>query len=388
MFVTTRTITKREFSDSDAPEFDESVQRSQNPSLAAPIPTGHSSSSPFIPRKINFTADCGLAHYYQVHPCVSQYNLPLPFTLSPESSRRSSPSPSPPPSVTHNEHIPRPPNAFMLFRSDFLKRDVIPSFVEKRQQTLSRVAGEVWNLMPADEKKCWYDKAADALRSHTEKYPNYKYSPVRKDNGGRKIKTKAIREEDAKNKDQIREIRETYLHMRGPAVAPARRRRRKEQFSTLQDKKPEIWSGSSSLVRLTCEAPESNIRTEQFIPALGLGRPTYPYLSANDSAVAERAGYSQRLITAPQNMLALDSRSKRHDPSRLSSASTNHSLGRNSNNIPSLQRTTLPFTISATGIQDVDCPSYRQDSSSHMSYDPNRTWKGYVDCNIKSETRL
>ncbi|KAJ3764134.1 high mobility group box domain-containing protein, partial [Lentinula raphanica] len=69
----------------------------------------------------------------------------------------------------------RPPNAFMLFRSDFLKRDVIPSFVEKRQQTLSRVAGEVWNLMPADEKKGWYDKAADALRSHTEKYPNYKY---------------------------------------------------------------------------------------------------------------------------------------------------------------------------------------------------------------------
>ncbi|KAJ3800397.1 high mobility group box domain-containing protein, partial [Lentinula aff. detonsa] len=69
----------------------------------------------------------------------------------------------------------RPPNAFMLFRSDFLKRHVIPRSVEKRQQTLSRVAGEIWNLMPAEEKKSWYDKAAEALTLHKKKYPNYKF---------------------------------------------------------------------------------------------------------------------------------------------------------------------------------------------------------------------
>ncbi|KAJ4466536.1 high mobility group box domain-containing protein, partial [Lentinula aciculospora] len=69
----------------------------------------------------------------------------------------------------------RPPNAFMLFRSDFLKRDVIPPSVEKRQQTLSRIAGEVWNLMPAQEKKEWHEKSAEALRLHNEKYPNYKF---------------------------------------------------------------------------------------------------------------------------------------------------------------------------------------------------------------------
>ncbi|KAE9410426.1 hypothetical protein BT96DRAFT_749535, partial [Gymnopus androsaceus JB14] len=69
----------------------------------------------------------------------------------------------------------RPPNSFMLFRSDFLKRDVIPASVEKRQQTLSRVAGEVWNLMPLEEKKKWHEKSAEALRIHSLRHPNYKF---------------------------------------------------------------------------------------------------------------------------------------------------------------------------------------------------------------------
>ncbi|KAJ3811950.1 hypothetical protein EV368DRAFT_13657, partial [Lentinula lateritia] len=69
----------------------------------------------------------------------------------------------------------RPANAFMLFRSDFSKRDVIPPSVEKRQQTLSQVAGEVWNLMPVEEKQKWHAKSAEALKLHNEKYPNYKF---------------------------------------------------------------------------------------------------------------------------------------------------------------------------------------------------------------------
>ncbi|KIK65327.1 hypothetical protein GYMLUDRAFT_115791, partial [Collybiopsis luxurians FD-317 M1] len=69
----------------------------------------------------------------------------------------------------------RPPNAFMLFRSDFLKQNVIPAYVEKRQQTLSRVAGEVWNLMPPEEKQKWHDRAAEVSKQHNERYPNYRF---------------------------------------------------------------------------------------------------------------------------------------------------------------------------------------------------------------------
>ncbi|KIK97983.1 hypothetical protein PAXRUDRAFT_95391, partial [Paxillus rubicundulus Ve08.2h10] len=76
--------------------------------------------------------------------------------------------------------IPRPPNAFMLYRSDFLKRRTIPPEVEKRQQNLSRIAGQCWNMLPDDEKAVWHDKAAAVQAAHYAKYPFYKFKPSRK----------------------------------------------------------------------------------------------------------------------------------------------------------------------------------------------------------------
>ncbi|KIJ20197.1 hypothetical protein PAXINDRAFT_30374, partial [Paxillus involutus ATCC 200175] len=70
---------------------------------------------------------------------------------------------------------PRPPNAFMLYRSDFLKRRTIPPEVEKRQQNLSCIAGQCWNMLPDDEKAVWHDKAAAVQAAHYAKYPFYKF---------------------------------------------------------------------------------------------------------------------------------------------------------------------------------------------------------------------
>ncbi|KAI0050168.1 hypothetical protein FA95DRAFT_1603693 [Auriscalpium vulgare] len=121
--------------------------------------------------------------------------------------------------------IPRPPNAFMIFRSDFLKKKVIPSHVEKRQQNLSRIAGEVWNLMEPGLKRVYQDKAAAALLAHQTKYPTYKFSPAPR--SGSKAKTKAsgiAREEDHKIRN--RALREAFVDFaKGPAVAPQRKRR-------------------------------------------------------------------------------------------------------------------------------------------------------------------
>ncbi|KAJ3762996.1 high mobility group box domain-containing protein, partial [Lentinula raphanica] len=73
--------------------------------------------------------------------------------------------------------IPRPPNAFMLFRSNMLKTKAIPATAERRQQQLSKVAGECWNLMSPEEKQVWHDEAARRMREHQLKYPNYKFAP-------------------------------------------------------------------------------------------------------------------------------------------------------------------------------------------------------------------
>ena len=38
-------------------------------------------------------------------------------------------------------YIPRPPNAFMLFRSDFVKKGKVPSHIESNHGSLSKIAG-------------------------------------------------------------------------------------------------------------------------------------------------------------------------------------------------------------------------------------------------------
>lgn len=88
------------------------------------------------------------------------------------------------------KRIPRPPNAFMLYRSDFLKRRVVPPEVEKRQQNLSRIAGQCWNMLPDTEKAIWYGKAAVVRAEHRARYPSHKTGPFHKDTNRLSVKDK------------------------------------------------------------------------------------------------------------------------------------------------------------------------------------------------------
>lgn len=126
-------------------------------------------------------------------------------------------------------HVPRPPNAFMLFRSDFLKKGVIPSHVERRQQNLSRIAGQCWNLLPMEEKDVWQEKAAQVLLEHQRKNPDYKFTPAPR--GSRRTKIKGRPEADGEvhgSEERIRQIREEYTQIAGPAAIPTRRRRARQ----------------------------------------------------------------------------------------------------------------------------------------------------------------
>jgi len=136
------------------------------------------------------------------------------------------PSLHPPPQALARAHVPRPPNAFMLFRSDFLKRGIIPSTVERRQQQLSRIAGQCWNLLPQEEKMEWQERATEVLIEHQKRNPNYKFTPSPR--GSRRSKTIGRSEiNKTEGEDRIRKIRETYTQITGPAVRSTRRRRPK-----------------------------------------------------------------------------------------------------------------------------------------------------------------
>ncbi|KAI9508678.1 hypothetical protein F5148DRAFT_947891, partial [Russula earlei] len=65
---------------------------------------------------------------------------------------------------------PRPCNAFMLFRSDFLKRKIVSRDQEARQQKLSIIVAKCWHRLTSEEKKKWFLEAEREKKAHALRY--------------------------------------------------------------------------------------------------------------------------------------------------------------------------------------------------------------------------
>ncbi|KAG1880413.1 hypothetical protein C8R48DRAFT_767205 [Suillus tomentosus] len=68
-------------------------------------------------------------------------------------------------------YIPRPPNAFMLFRADFVRQKHIPGSIETNHGSLSKIIGNCWRALPLEEKRVWEIKAKHAKAEHKARYP-------------------------------------------------------------------------------------------------------------------------------------------------------------------------------------------------------------------------
>ncbi|KAJ3812723.1 high mobility group box domain-containing protein, partial [Lentinula lateritia] len=75
------------------------------------------------------------------------------------------------------DHIPRPANAFMLFRSDFVKQRHKPGSFETNHCSSSKDIGTRWKLLTDEDKAVWYMKATIEKAKHQEMYPDYRYRP-------------------------------------------------------------------------------------------------------------------------------------------------------------------------------------------------------------------
>ncbi len=69
---------------------------------------------------------------------------------------------------------PRPSNAFILFRSDLLKRKFIFKGRETRQHKLSVIAAKCWDKLTREEKKKWFLEAEREKKAHAIKYGDYR----------------------------------------------------------------------------------------------------------------------------------------------------------------------------------------------------------------------
>lgn len=98
-------------------------------------------------------------------------------------------------SLHQQQHIPRPRNAFILFRQHWHQKvfnqekekiitetndstSKLGSF--KANSLASRDIGRRWRLLSASDKQYWLDLAKQEKEEHKKKYPDYKYLPTRK----------------------------------------------------------------------------------------------------------------------------------------------------------------------------------------------------------------
>lgn len=105
------------------------------------------------------------------------------------------------------KHIPRPPNAFIIFRSELCARfKELPVF-ERRHRQLSQICGEAWRSLSPEQKRSYEDRATAAAAAHMAKYPWYAYSPRRSKNSSRKPpRAKRITNQDSRRNQRLAQL--------------------------------------------------------------------------------------------------------------------------------------------------------------------------------------
>lgn len=102
---------------------------------------------------------------------------PLDKQPSPAAQKKSS-KPSTTPTKPGAKRIPRPRNAFMIYRSTVWAQQKIPTGIERDHRHISRIIGHCWNNLPEEEKRIWRGMAEEEKHEHSKKYPDYRYTPV------------------------------------------------------------------------------------------------------------------------------------------------------------------------------------------------------------------
>ncbi|KAJ7719496.1 hypothetical protein B0H16DRAFT_1474881 [Mycena metata] len=81
-------------------------------------------------------------------------------------------------------HTPRPPNAFLCFRSRFIQDQKEAARTRGLKgpgmKDISRQAGQIWNEMSEEERRPFFEMAHRLKDEHRVMYPDYKFAPGKK----------------------------------------------------------------------------------------------------------------------------------------------------------------------------------------------------------------
>ncbi|KAF2863513.1 HMG-box [Piedraia hortae CBS 480.64] len=107
---------------------------------------------------------------------------------TPHGTKRARPSPSSSSwcSSSSEQKIPRPRNAFIIFRqahSQQVMRQLRDTNGQASTGQVSAVIGKLWRDASAETRKEFFDRANEEKRVHAIMYSGYKYQPKRKEVG-------------------------------------------------------------------------------------------------------------------------------------------------------------------------------------------------------------
>ncbi|PWN41645.1 hypothetical protein IE81DRAFT_330728 [Ceraceosorus guamensis] len=95
------------------------------------------------------------------------------------------------------DHVPRPRNAFILFRSHAHRQGLVPKELSANHSNISVIISHMWRSLPTEEKEMWAKEAQREKDEHALLYPDYKFKPVyRRENVVRRSVRKEADEEE------------------------------------------------------------------------------------------------------------------------------------------------------------------------------------------------
>jgi len=167
--------------------------------------------APFVDQEAMST--CPLSFTVNVTPVDFSSDSPPPlvdppseFILFPPAGEAIAPRRQPHSKKKPENHIPRPPNAFILFRSSFIKSQHVSTEVETNHSTLSKIIGITWQSLPDQERQIWHQKAKEALEEHKRRFPKYAFRPVQTKAKGAASEKRKVREVEPKDIKRCKKI--------------------------------------------------------------------------------------------------------------------------------------------------------------------------------------
>ncbi|KIM37254.1 hypothetical protein M413DRAFT_276090 [Hebeloma cylindrosporum] len=158
--------------------------------------------------EVSFTPNMSPIAFSDSPPPLVDAPFPPPseFIMFPPPEETAAPRRQPHSKKKPENHIPRPPNAFILFRSSFIKSQHVSTEVETNHSTLSKIIGITWQSLPEEERQVWHTKAKEALDEHKRKFPKYAFRPVQTKAKGAPSEKRKVREVEPKDMKRCTKI--------------------------------------------------------------------------------------------------------------------------------------------------------------------------------------